>query len=121
MHDSAAETWREWGRSLAYADVTSPAWQAADLALVWLVLALPVARAVAARPTRLDLALLAVRAALLVPLARSYTRRGSAFWLSPLADPATAVRLTASALRPAREWRGRTYGASGRRPRTARR
>ena len=31
------------------------------------------------------------------------------FWLSPLADPATAVRLTLSALRPARTWRGRTY------------
>jgi len=111
MHDSAAETWREWGRSLAYADVTSAAWQAADLAVVWLVLALPVLRAAAWRPARLDLALLAVRAALLGALARSYTRRGAPFWLSPLADPATAVRLTVSALRPAREWRGRTYGA----------
>src|SRR4051812_33200778 len=32
MHDSVAETWREWGRSLALPDVTPPAWQAADLA-----------------------------------------------------------------------------------------
>ena len=54
-------------------------------------------------------ALLAVRAALLGPLAGAYARRGVPFWLSPLADPATAVRLTLSALRPARTWRGRTY------------
>ena len=42
-------------------------------------------------------------------LAGAYARRGVPFWLSPLADPATAVRLTLSALRPARTWRGRTY------------
>jgi dolichol-phosphate mannosyltransferase len=111
MHDSAAETWREWGRSLAYADITSAAWQAADLGVVWLAQALPVIRLAAGRPAPLDLALLAVRAALLGALARSYTHRGPAFWLSPLADPATAVRITASALRPPRAWRGRTYGA----------
>ena len=46
-------------------------------------------------------------------LARAYRRRGPAYWLSPLADPAAAVRLTLSAVRPARSWRGRTY-AGGR-------
>ncbi|HWT25727.1 MAG TPA: hypothetical protein VN213_19635, partial [Solirubrobacteraceae bacterium] len=90
-------------------DVTPPLWQAADLAVVWLAMALPVVRLAARRPTRVDLALLAVRAALLGGLAGSYARRGAPFWLSPLADPATAVRLTWSALRPARTWRGRTY------------
>ena len=94
--------------------MTPPAWQAADLAVVWLTLALPVLRAAAGRPTRLDLALLAVRCALLPALAGAYARRGPAFWLSPLADPATAVRLTLSALRPARTWRGRTYAAGSR-------
>ena len=54
----------------------------------------------------------ALRLALLAPLAGAYTRRGAPFWLSPLADPATAVRLTLSALRPRRDWRGRTYRAS---------
>ena len=111
MYDSAGETWREWGRSIALADVTSPAWLAADVALVWLVMALPVLRLAAARPTRLDLSLLALRAALLPALAGAYTRRGAAFWASPLADPAAAVRLTLSALRPTRTWRGRTYPA----------
>jgi dolichol-phosphate mannosyltransferase len=109
MYASAGETWREWGRSLALPDVTPPAWQAADLAVVWLTMALPVVRAVARRPTRLDLALLGLRCALLGPLASAYARRGAAYWASPLADPATAVRLTLSALRPARTWRGRTY------------
>ena len=100
MYESAAETWREWGRSLALADVTPAPWQAADLAVVWLTMALPVLRTLAGRPTRVDLALLAVRAALLGPLAGAYARRGVPFWLSPLADPATALRLTLSALRP---------------------
>lgn len=111
MYESAAETWREWGRSLALPDVTPPAWQAADLAVVWLAMALPVLRLAAGRPTRLDLGLLAVRAALVAGLAGTYARRGPWFWLSPLADPATAIRLSLSALRPARTWRGRTYPA----------
>jgi dolichol-phosphate mannosyltransferase len=41
--------------------------------------------------------------------ARVYERRGPPFWLSPLADPATALRLTVSAVRPSRTWRGRSY------------
>lgn len=109
MYASAGETWREWGRSIALADVTTPAWLAADVAVVWLAMALPVLRAAAGRPTPLDVALLAARVALLGPLGGAYARRGAAFWLSPLADPATAARLTLSALRPSRTWRGRTY------------
>jgi dolichol-phosphate mannosyltransferase len=109
MYESAAETWREWGRSIALPDVTSPAWQAADLAVVWLTMALPVTRGLARRATKLDLVLLALRLALLAPLAGAYTRRGAAYWASPLADPATAICVTLSALRPARTWRGRTY------------
>jgi len=109
MHDSAAEVWREWGRSLALPGVEPRAWQAADVALVWLAMALPVLRALAGRPRALDLGLLAVRFALLGGLRGAYARRGPAFWLSPLADPATAACLTLAVLRPRREWRGRTY------------
>ncbi len=112
MHDTAAETWREWGRSLALPDVTSPARQAADLAVVWLVLGVPMLRLLARRPSRLDVGLLAVRALLLAATASSYERRGPAYWLSPLADPAAALRLTTSAVRPARSWRGRDYPAA---------
>jgi dolichol-phosphate mannosyltransferase len=109
MHDSLGDVWREWGRSLAMPDVTPAAWQAADLAVVWLTLALPQLRAATGRATRLDGALLALRLGVTAALARSYARRDAAFWLSPLADPATAVRFTLSALRPVRRWRGRTY------------
>jgi dolichol-phosphate mannosyltransferase len=119
MHDSGAGVWREWGRSLAMPDATPVRWQAADLAVVWLALALPVLRVAAGRGRLLDRALLAVRGALLAALAPAYARRGLPFWLSPLADPAVAVRLTWSALRPTRRWRGRTYGIASNRSRTA--
>ena len=112
MHDSAREAWREWGRSLALADVEPPAWRVADAAVVWLTMALPVLRALRGRPRGLDWLLLAVRASTLVALRGAYTRRGPAYWLSPLADPATAVRLTLSSLRQTRTWRGRTYAAA---------
>ncbi|GGO14757.1 glycosyltransferase [Microbispora bryophytorum] len=110
MHESAAEVWREWGRSLPLRDVTRPAWQAADLAVVWLAAALPALRLAAGRPTRLDLTLLAVRVLLTTALRRSYARPGAGVMLSFLLDPVTAVRLTQATLRPVRTWRSRAYG-----------
>jgi dolichol-phosphate mannosyltransferase len=111
MYDSAAETWRGWGRSLMAGEASGRAWLAADLAVLWLAMALPLPRLLARRRP-LDAALVAVRLALLGGLARSYRPRGAAFWLSPLADVAVAARLTASVLRPERTWRGRTYPAT---------
>ena len=108
MYESARETWREWGRSIAMADVTPPAWLAADVAVVWLAMALPLARLLARRGTALDAAArgrpaCAACGHACVPAA----------WRGLLARPAGrrrgAVRLTWSALRPRREWRGRTY------------
>jgi dolichol-phosphate mannosyltransferase len=112
MHASAAEVWRDWGRSIALADVTPKPLLAADVATVWLTMALPLLRR-----RRRDLPLLALRWAMAAAMRDSYAVRGPAYWLSPLADPATAVRLTWSALRPPRTWRGRVYGAGGRAPR----
>jgi dolichol-phosphate mannosyltransferase len=109
MHDSATATWREWGRSLALADVTPAARQAADLAVVWLTLGLPPLRALTGRAGRLDAALIALRVLMAAALRAAYARGGPAYWLSPLADPPAALALTKSALRPARTWRGRTY------------
>ena len=109
MHVDAREVWREWGRSLSMGDVTPPAWQALDLAVIWLAMAAPPLRLLARRATALDVLLLALRCALLAPLRRVYERRGPPFWLSPLADPLAAARLTLSTLRPVRTWRGRTY------------
>jgi dolichol-phosphate mannosyltransferase len=114
MHTSAGEVWREWGRSLALTDVTSPGALAADLAVIWLTMALPPLRLASGRGTPLDVALLAVRGALGLALAGSYERPRRWVPAAPLADPVTAVRLTLSALRPARSWRGRHYGSTAR-------
>ncbi len=109
MYTSAPELWREWGRSLSIADVTAWPWLALDLLVVWLAMALPLPRLLTGRGTRLDAVLLAVRCGLLAPLAGAFERRGLAYWLSPLADTAAALRLTLAVVRPARTWRGRDY------------
>jgi dolichol-phosphate mannosyltransferase len=114
MYTSVAEVWREWGRSLSMSDVTPAGRQLADLGVVWLALAAPLPRVLLRRAWALDHLLLAVRIAMLAPLARVYSPRGAAFWLSPLADGAAALRLTLSTLRPARTWRGRSYGPAPR-------
>jgi dolichol-phosphate mannosyltransferase len=110
MHESVQAVWREWGRSISLRDVTPAGRLAADVAVVWLTTALPVLRAAMGRPTRLDLGLLAQRFLLVAALRGSYVRPGPGLALSPLLDVATAVRLTRSALFPARAWRGRGYG-----------
>jgi dolichol-phosphate mannosyltransferase len=112
-YESAEETWRGWGRSLMAAEETAPGWLAADLAVLWLAMALPLPLLIAFRRP-LDAVLVAVRLALLAALARSYRPRGIGFWLSPLADLPVAWRLTRSVLRPERSWRGRLYPAGRR-------
>jgi dolichol-phosphate mannosyltransferase len=121
MYGGALNTWRGWGRSIAMADVTPPSMRAFDAATVWLCQALPLLRVAARRAGPIDWVLLAVRLALQVGLARSYRPRGPAFWLAPMVDAGAALRLSWSALRPSRSWRGRSYPASGRRgrPRTS--
>ena len=109
MHASVAEVWREWGRSLPMTDVTSPADQAADLAVLGLTTALPLARLAAGRPTALDLGLLALRVSLLVPLRGCYASPGPGLYFSPLADVAALIRMTGGTIRPVRSWRGRRY------------
>ena len=112
MHASVAEVWREWGRSLPMTDVTSPADQAADLAVLALTTALPLARLAAGRPTALDLGLLALRVSLLGPLRGCYASPGPGLYLSPLADVAALIRMAGGTIRPVRSWRGRRYPAS---------
>jgi len=112
MYESARETLREWSRSLLASDVTSPPWLAADLAVLWLCQALPLVQVLSGRGGRvLPRALLALRLTMHAALRRSYARPRLAFWLAPLADVLVVARLTWTALRPARSWRGRTYGA----------
>jgi dolichol-phosphate mannosyltransferase len=112
MYSSARETWRGWGRSIAAPDATGAAWQLADVATLWLTLALPLLRAVAGRATAVDALLLAMRWLLSTQLGRRYRPRRLVTLLSPLADPLVVARFTYAALRPDRTWRGRTYGGA---------
>jgi dolichol-phosphate mannosyltransferase len=109
MHTSALDAWRGWGRSLPLGGVASGREQASGLAVVWLAMALPVFRVVTGRARRIDALLVALRVGTLFGTRRAYDEQGLAYWLSPLADPLVAARLTQSTLRPERHWRGRTY------------
>jgi dolichol-phosphate mannosyltransferase len=128
MYEGAAETWREWGRSLDLKDACSPAQKWGDLGFLLFVQGLPLlttvglSLAVAAGnqtiPVLAALALngflLAVRVALLLAILPSYDRPRSPaawmFWLSPLADPLAVLRIFLSSIRSPTHWRGRTYG-----------
>jgi dolichol-phosphate mannosyltransferase len=118
MHASGREAWREWGRSLALPGVASGREQALDILTLLLTLALPPWMLLAALLTGSvwiaipSLVLLAVRILFHVALRSAYERPGRLYWLAPLADGAAVVRLVASALRPNRRWRGRTYARS---------
>jgi dolichol-phosphate mannosyltransferase len=123
-YTSLGQMWREWGRSFDLADAT-PGWRRAlDVALVWMVQALPlplllamaawapVPGAVASLHGALlavNGVALAVRLGMLAALRGSYAQRGAPYWLSWLFDGAAAWRLTLSTLRRPTAWRGRGY------------
>ena len=121
MYGSAAECWANWPRSLPLRDATTSAahvWL--GLAEIALVQALPLlATAVAlARGDdtgtlffRVNAALALARLGVLAGTRRAYARTSAAYWLSPLADAAVALRLVASATSRVQTWRGRTMVA----------
>ena len=51
-------------------------------------------------------ALLLLRLTLSLATAGSFASRGVSYWLAPLADPATALRVIATTFTRSREWRG---------------
>ena len=116
MYESGVETWHGWGRSIIDPEVNDRRRLPLDLLVVWTAMGLPLLRVLTRRADALDGVFLAVRLLMLGAQKRTYRPRGLPFWLSPLADPLTAVRLTLSVLRPSRTWRGRTYarGRAGR-------
>jgi len=107
MYESAAEAWHGWGRSLAMPGVDGPLRRVAALATLVAAQVLPLARVLAGRADLLDVGMLAVRLGTLVGTARSYRRRGVAYWLSPLADVVAVAALVRSTFVPPRTWRGR--------------
>ncbi len=129
MYPTARETWRAWPRSLNMRDASSARWRWLDALFLVLAQGLPVPLLAivawvaatggsmtggsVAAPAWLVAALAAVNGALLLvrlllsfATARSFAPRGAAYWLSPLADPAAALRVVATMLQQPREWRG---------------
>ncbi|MEC4985061.1 MAG: glycosyltransferase family 2 protein [Oscillatoria sp. PMC 1068.18] len=128
MYEGAAETWREWGRSLDLKDAASSSQLWGDLWLLFSVQGLPVLLAPillifvalgynsppAMLATGLNLFLLMIRFGLLLAIAPSYDRPNSStaswlFWLSPFADPLAVWRIFLSAGKQPTQWRGRVY------------
>jgi dolichol-phosphate mannosyltransferase len=124
MYEGAAETWREWGRSLDLKDASSPAQTYGDLWFLTAVQGLPlllvilfassgVSTPMVLGALGLNMALVVIRVALVGAIAPSYDLSGATgrwlFWLSPLADPLAVLRITLSSFQRPTAWRGRVY------------
>jgi dolichol-phosphate mannosyltransferase len=121
-YEGARQMWREWGRSFDLTDATTRATQWFDVAFIALVQGVPLVILLAlafgawggggawSRALLwLNAALVGIRCLMLGALAGSYRERSVGFWLSPLSDPAAALRLLLSTLRRPRDWRGRAF------------
>jgi dolichol-phosphate mannosyltransferase len=127
MYETAAETWREWGRSLDLKDAATPlqTWSDAFFLLAVQGLPLPLLAILLTAigghwemVSWFTLTLLStnvmlsiVRWSLLVAIAGAYLNPPLAFWLSPLVDPAAVLRIWLSARSRPKVWRGRKYEA----------
>lgn len=127
MYEGAAETWREWGRSLDLKDAASATQVWGDWLLLFAVQGLPLpiviwlAIAILNGHSTLtifaafglNLLLLLTRIGLNFAIAPSYDRSSARhawlFWLSPLADPLAVLRIFLSSSQTPTRWRGRTY------------
>ncbi|MGC1309935.1 MAG: 2'-O-glycosyltransferase CruG [Phormidesmis sp.] len=129
MYEGAAETWREWGRSLDLKDAATPQQLWGDLAMLISTQGLPLIVVLGLMPfvlagygslmlklaLGLNAFLLLVRGGMQVAIASSYHRpeklfsAAQCFWLSPLADPLAVIRILLSSLQTTIQWRGRIY------------
>jgi dolichol-phosphate mannosyltransferase len=127
MYEGAAETWKEWGRSLDLKDACSPAQKWGDLGFLFAVQGLPAIATLlftcAALSNHTSLfvwialainsGLMVMRFALVGAIANSYdlsqAQQKWLFWLSPLADPLAVLRIALSSFQKPTQWRGRTY------------
>jgi dolichol-phosphate mannosyltransferase len=125
MYEGAAETWREWGRSLDLKDASTrsqtygdlwflAAVQGVPLLLVMLMASCGVTTPSVLTALGLNMGLVFTRTALLWAIMPSYDlpqRQTSRwlFWLSPLADPLAVLRIGLSAFHRPTAWRGRVY------------
>jgi len=128
MYEGAAETWREWGRSLDLKDAASLTQVWGDWLFLLAVQGLPILITLLLLPQilngtqtptaltafGLNLILVLIRIGLNWAIAPSYDRIQSnapwIFWLSPLADPLAVLRIFLSSSQTPTRWRGRSYG-----------
>lgn len=108
-YGDARATLTGWGRSLALREVTSLPWMAADLAVIWSTMALPLPRLVVGRGDVIDVASLALRFGVAAVTRSAFRQHGWPLLVAPLADAVVAWRITVGAVRPDTTWRGRTY------------
>jgi dolichol-phosphate mannosyltransferase len=121
MYGSAAECWANWPRSLPLRDAsTTRAQLLLWLAEIALVQAVPLIATLAILVRggdtasaffRVNAAFALARLGVLAGTRRAYARTGFAYWFSPLADGAVALRLVRSATTRAPRWRGRALVA----------
>lgn len=126
MYEGAAETWREWGRSLDLKDAACPSQVWGDWLLLLAVQGLPLPMMLwlltevirSGPPTvlvafSLNLLLVLIRIGLTFAIApscdRSQAKPSWLFWLSPLADPIAVLRIFLSSIQTPTQWRGRSY------------
>ncbi|MBC7971911.1 MAG: glycosyltransferase [Verrucomicrobia bacterium] len=128
MYEGAAETWREWGRSLDLKDAASPSQVWGDWLLLLAVQGFPIPivllllsevisgsrEPVVLTAFGLNLLLVLIRVGLTFAIAPSCDRTDAKpawlFWLSPLADPIAVLRIFLSSIQTPTRWRGRSYG-----------
>ncbi|MBW4694792.1 MAG: glycosyltransferase [Lyngbya sp. HA4199-MV5] len=128
MYEGAAETWREWGRSLDLKDAASRSQVWGDWLLLLAVQGLPIPlillllgdilggdrTPVVITAFSLNLLLVLIRIGLTAAIApscdRAHAKSSWLFWLSPLADPIAVLRIFLSSLQTPKQWRGRSYG-----------
>jgi dolichol-phosphate mannosyltransferase len=119
MYPTGRETWRAWPRSLNLRDASSARWRWLDALLLIFAQALPIPvllalalgllygrRGSVLALVAVNAALVTVRILLTAATAHSFARRGLAYWLSPLADPAAVLRVVETMAHRPREWRG---------------
>lgn len=127
MYEGAAETWREWGRSLDLKDAASPGQVWGDWLLLLAVQGLPIpivllllsdvisggSAPMVLAAFSLNLLLVLIRVGLTFAISPSCDRTHAScawlFWLSPLADPIAVLRIFLSSLQTPTQWRGRSY------------
>ncbi len=127
MYNGFKDTWSGWGRSIDLKDATSTVELWANTFLLILVQALPLSLLLFSTLAifsgysflslkllwLLNLFLVLVRFALLLPIYSSYLHKSKPsellFWLSPLLDPLAVLRIVLSATSKPKQWRGRVY------------